>query len=675
MGNKYRVSIGNPHPLGATPAKKGVNFSVFSKHATGVELLIFNSNKDTAPIQTIKLDPVKNKTYSFWHVFVEGLKPGSFYAYRVDGPWQPEHGHRFNKNKVLIDPYSKGIDYALWKREEALGMDDNLATSLRSAIIDTGNYNWEGDRPLNLPIEETIVYEMHVGNFTKSPTSGCKKPGTFKGVIEKIPYLKSLGINAAELMPVYDFGTGDPKNVWGYGTMAFFSPESSYCTSPDKASHVQDFRDMVKAFHKNGIEVILDIVFGYTTEGDQNGLTLCLKGFDNSIYYQLPNEAKEYYMNFSGCGNTLNCNHPVVAKFVIDCLEYWVTEMHVDGFRFDEGSLLSRDENGNIVHYPHVLWNIDLSEKLANTKVFVEPWDAGGAYLVGRFPGRRFVEWNGRFRDDMRRFVRGDEGLIPTIASRIVGSSDLYEHSGRLPLNSLNFITAHDGFTLYDLAAYNQKHNEANGEDNKDGLDENLSWNCGIEGETDDPEIMRLRFKQIRNFATLLLLSKGIPMILMGDEIARSQGGNNNAYCHNDPLTWFNWDDTKRNSGLLQFFKGLIQFRKHHRFFYDNDLFVKYDAKGPEIVFHGVGLDKPEWENPEARTLAYALKDYLYVMINMDDENQPFELPKLKGKRWHMAVNTADEGIGITPLGQEKLVPDTDYFNVENRSIVVMVAK
>lgn len=676
MAKTFKTSFGSPHPLGASTQKAGVNFSVFSKHAAAVELLLFAKCTDKLPFQVIQLDPTKNRTYYFWHVFVEGLKPGCFYAYRVDGAFAPEEGHRFNKNKVLIDPYSKGIDYTLWKREDAVGDGDNLPTSLRSVVIDSKDYDWEGDQPLNLPLEETIIYEMHVAGFTKSPTSGCDHPGKFAGVVEKLPYLRSLGVNAVELMPVFDFDMGDAKNYWGYGTMGFFAPESSYCLSPDKASHVRDFRDLVKAMHRAGLEVILDIVFGYTTEGNENGPTLCLKGFDNSIYYHLPGDSKQYYMNFSGCGNTLNSNHPVVSKFIQDCLEYWALEMHVDGFRFDLASLMSRDENGNPVHYPHVLWNIDLSDKLAKTKLFVEPWDAAGLYQVGNFPGRRFVEWNGRFRDDMRRFVKGDKGLISTIATRIIGSSDLYEHSGRLPINSLNFITAHDGFTLYDLVSYNEKHNEANGEDNRDGNDDNISWNCGAEGDTDDSEVNRLRFKQIRNFFTLLLLSKGIPMIQMGDEVARSQKGNNNAYCQNNEISWFDWDLTKKNEGLLEFFKRVVDFRKHHRFFYDNDLFVKFDAHGPEIVFHGTKLDSPAWDDPEGQTLAYTLNDKVHVMINMSAEDEPFELPRLKNKkRWHLAINTADDSIGACPLGQENIVPDSEYFSVENRSIVVLVVK
>ncbi len=676
MLKKFEVLPGTPYPLGTTVDFSGVNFSVFSQHADCVELLIFDRSDSIEPIQTVKLDSSRHHTYHFWHVFIRKLKPGYFYAYRVDGPVDLSHGHRFNSNKILIDPYSKGIDYSLWQRNNALDQEDNLKTSLRSAIINTKNYNWEGDRPLNLPLEETIIYEMHVGNFTKSPTSGCKYPGKFRGVIEKIPYLKSLGITAVELMPVFDFGTSDEKNVWGYGTTGFFAPESRYCITPNRASHVNEFRDLVKALHKAGIEVILDVVFGYTPEGTEGGPTYCFRGFDNSIYYHLSPENKQYYMNYSGCGNTLNSNHPVVAKFIKDCLEYWVEEMHVDGFRFDEASILSRDENGNVLSYPTVLWNIDLSEKLSKTKIFAEPWDAAGAYLVGRFPGYRFVEWNGKYRDEIRRFVRGDTGLVPTITGRITGSADLYQHSDRLPLNSLNFITAHDGFTMYDLVSYNQKQNHANGENNNDGIDNNYSWNCGMEGETDDQNIMKFRFKQIKNFITLLFLSKGIPMITMGDEIARTQKGNNNTYCQDNDISWFNWEMVNSNGALLDFFKRTIKFRKKHKFFYDNDSFTNADKNGwPEIAFHGCQLNSPGWDNTNSRVISFTLIGKIHIMINMDDKGLLFDIPEIKDKLWYMAINTDEDGIGVYLDGQELAMPDCKSIYVENKSIIVLVAK
>lgn len=676
MVKKFHVLPGNPYPLGATVQKSGVNFSVFSQHANSVELLIFDCADNPEPIQIIKLEGSKHYTYHFWHAYVENIKPGYFYAYRAHGPFDPSQGHRFNAKKVLIDPYSKGIDYSLWKKEDALHGEDNIKTSLRGAIIDTDNYNWQGDKPLDLPIEETIVYELHIGNFTKSPTSGVKYAGKFKGLIEKIPYLKSLGVNAVELMPVFDFDVNDGKNVWGYGTTGFFAPESTYCITPNKASHVREFRDMMRAFHKAGIEVILDVVFGYTPEGNENGPTFCFKGLDNSIYYHLSPQDHQYYMNYSGCGNTINSNHPVVAKFIKDCLEYWVREMHVDGFRFDEASILSRDEYGNTLLYPTVLWNIDLSETLATTKVFAEPWDAGGAYLVGRFPGYRFIEWNGRFRDEMRRFVRGDMGLTPSIAGRITGSADIFQYSDRLPLNSLNFITAHDGFTLYDLVSYNTKHNELNNENNQDGIDNNCSWNCGAEGNTDDHEILKLRFKQMRNFLTLLFLSKGIPMISMGDEVARTQQGNNNSYCQDNEISWFDWKLIETNSALLQFVRQIIRFRKKHRFFYDNESFSRADKNGwPEIAFHGCKLNEPGWDNAGSRVLSFTLRQSIHIMINMDDTGLIFEIPTGQKGKWYLTVNTNDDGVGVFIDGEELELPDSQNIYVEKKSIIVLVAK
>lgn len=675
--HQYKISAGAPYPLGATPSSKGVNFSVFSKNATKIQLLLFDKHDASAPFQTISLEHLSgHHTYHFWHVFVEKLPAGFFYAYRVDGPYDLSLAHRFNPNKVLIDPYSKGIDYSLWNVKEAQNESDNIKSSLRSAIIDSANYDWEGDTPLCLPLQETIVYELHVGNFTKSPTSGVKHPGKFHGLIEKIPYLKSLGITAVELMPVMDFKTGNDRNVWGYGTGAFFAPEGSYCLHPSQASHVSDFRHLVKELHRANIEVILDVVFGYSTEGDQSGPVFCFKGFDNSIYYHLSPEDKQYYMNFSGCGNTLNANHPVVSKFILDCLEYWVEEMHVDGFRFDEASLLSRDKSGELASCPNVLWNIDFSEKLHSTKIFAEPWDAGGAYLVGQFPGYRSVEWNGKYRDDMRRFVRGDMGLVPTIAGRLTGSADLYQATNRLPLNSLNFITAHDGFCLNDLVSYNQKHNEENGENNVDGLNDNYAWNCGSEGETDDKSIIRFRHKQIKNFFTMLFLSKGIPMITMGDEIARTQKGNNNTYCIDSETVWFDWGLIEKNANLLEFFRGIIKFRKRHKFFYDNDVFSKADSNGwPEIAFHGCKLNEPGWDNEGSRVLSYTLNRGIHVVINMDDLNLDFEIPKFPGKHWYIAINTAHDQKGVFASDQELPVPDNKIIPVETKSIIVLVAK
>lgn len=486
-------------------------------------------------------------------------------------------------------------------------------------------------------------------------------------MIEKIPYLKSLGITAVELLPVFDFDSGDPKNNWGYGSLGFFAPESTYCTKPDKASHLTDFRDMVRALHKNNIEVILDVAFGFTNERGKDGPFLCFKGLDNTIYYHLDPEDKTNYLDYSGCKNSLNTNHPIVSKFILDCLEFWVEKMHVDGFRFDEAALLSRDNNGNIVDFPHVIADIELSEKLANTKVFAEPWDAAGSYLVGKFPGFRFVEWNGCFRDDIRRYVRGEAGMISTVASRLTGSEDMYKNSGRKAINNLNFIACHDGFTLNDLVSYNFKHNELNDENNLDGLDENFSSNYGIEGETDDTEINDFRRQQMRNFLALLLLSRGVPMLSMGDEIARTQKGNNNAYCQNNEISWFNWQLVEKNAKLLQFTKSLINFRKKYELFSKN-----YNPS--DIVFHGCQLYAPGWQDQNSRVIAYTFKNKVHIIINMDDQDLSFDLPELATRKWHLAFNTSDKkNPNFNPQEYPEINQST--FLVPKKTIVVMVAK
>ncbi len=666
MGKTFKVSKGIPYPLGATVQKGGVNFSVFSENGIGVELLLFERHDSLEPFLVIKFDPNVNKTFNIWHVFVADINSEFFYGYRIDGKFDPENGHRFNHKKVLIDPYSKGIDYALWKKEDAINDGDNLRTSLRSAIIDTSNYNWEGDTLLKKPLTKTVIYELHVGNFTKSPTSGCKFAGKFKGLIEKIPYLKSLGVTAIELLPVFDFKSGDPKNVWGYGTTGFFAPESSYCIASSEASHVKEFRDMVKALHKSGLEVILDVAVGYTTESDGSGTTISFKGFDNSVYYLLDPNNKENYLNYSGCKNTLNCNHPVVAKFILDCLEYWTKEMHVDGFRIDEASLLSRDNKGNVEPGSHILWNIDLSEILSESKIFVEPWDASGGYTVGAYPSQRFVEWNDKFRDDTRKFVRGDSGIISSIASRLTGSKDLYLPEIKQHQRFVNYITVHDGFTLCDLVSYNQKHNEANGEDNRDGMDQNYSWNCGAEGEVNIDFVQALRKKQMKNFLTLLLIAQGIPIISMGDEIARTQKGNNNAYCQDSELTWFDWSSIEKNKEILEFFRNLIGLRKYYSFF--------NDIESKSIKFHGCKLNCPGWNDVASRVLSSTIDREIQVIINMEDKALEFELLPVE-KSWYECINTAAKEVGACLPGREKSLGDRLKLTVESRSVVVLIAK
>jgi len=675
----FPIAAGSPHPLGALPGPEGVNFSLFSGNATGVELLLFDSPDSAQPFQTVRLDPFVNKTFHFWHVFVAGLQAGTHYAYRVDGPFNPSAGHRFDRNKVLIDPYALGNTNSVWNRGAACKEGDNVATSMRSVVIDTSDYDWEGDQPLTRGMADTIVYEMHVRGFTQSPSSGVQHPGTFAGVIEKIPYLHDLGITAVELMPVFDFDE-TLTNFWGYSTMGFFAPQSLYCMNPWAGAHLREFRDMVKALHRAGIEVILDVVFNHTDEGNQLGPTFAFRGIDNRTYYFLVPWDLQFYMDYSGCGNTFNCNHPIAQKLIVECLRYWVREAHVDGFRFDEGSILSRAEDGMPSAHPPVVWQIELDDALADSKVIAEAWDAAGLYQIGHFPGDRWSEWNGKYRDDVRSFVKSDPGMIGAVASRLAGSSDLYQANGELPTNSINFVTCHDGFTLNDLVSYNEKHNLANGEKNQDGINDNLSWNCGVEGPSDDPAVEALRNRQVRNFAAILLLSRGVPMMLAGDEVRRTQGGNNNAYCQDNEVSWFDWTLAAQHADLLRFWKGMIGFRKRHAALRLDEFFTgAVNERGlTDVTWHGTKLASPEWNDPEARTLALTLAGFngdcdIHVMLNMHWDHQDFELPAVPGRKWLCAVDTAQAPpLDIADVGAERPVAGSTY-PVAGRSVVVLL--
>jgi len=690
----YEVQPGRTHPLGATPDAQGVNFVLFSEHATSVELLLFAAANDPDPMQVIILDPQQHRTFHFWHVYISGLPVGMHYAYRVDGP-QDVHttGNRFDPQKVLIDPYSKGNNSGLWQRAGAMGGGDNLHTSMRSTVIDASSYDWEGDQPLKHPLSESIIYELHVGGFTRSSSSGSQYPGTFRALIEKIPYLQALGITAVELLPIFAFDEtaltitnpqGQPlEDYWGYNPVSHFAPHQIYCVSPQEGSHLNDFRDLVKALHRAGIEVLLDVVFNHTSEGGAGGPAINFRGIDNNTYYLLDPRDRANYLNYAGTGSTFDCNHPIGEKLIGDCLRWWVQEMHVDGFRFDEGSVLSLDVNGNLMQYPPVIWSIALSEELADTKVIAEPWDAAGLYQVGSFPGERWSEWDGQYRDTLRSFVKGDPGIIGVVASRIAGSADIYQSSGRLPTCSINFITCHDGFTLNDLVSYNQKHNEANGEENRDGIDNNISWNCGAEGPTGDPQILALRQRQLKNFLAILLLSQGVPMLLMGDEVQRSQQGNNNAYCQNSPLSWFDWSQTEQNAGLLRFCQGMIAFRRNHPNLRRGQFFTgQPDASGqPDVEWHGCNLDEPGWNDPTSHVLAFTLwgqnRDTdLHIMLNMDMQPLDFAIPPaMAGKDWYLAVDTARTSpADIADPGQEQPY-DQRKYHVQSHSVVVLLAR
>jgi isoamylase len=687
----FQTEDGAPHPLGATVLPDGVNFSLYSGSATGVDLLLFDKHVSPQAMQTIALIPSKNKTFHFWHIFVKNLKPGAHYAFRTRGPLVPDAGLRHNPNKVLIEPYARGNTKTVWNRGDACNDADNVATSLRSVVIDTKGYDWEGDKPLNRPIEDTIVYEMHVGGFTKSPTSKVKYPATFSGLIEKIPYLKELGVTAVELLPIFDFDetaplrTVDGKplwNFWGYSTMSYFALHSAYCVQPEEGMHLKEFRDAVKTLHKAGIEVILDVVFNHTDEGNHQGPTFSFRGFDNRSYYILVPTAMQYYMDYSGCGNTFNCNHPIVEKFILECLRYWVLEAHVDGFRFDEGSILSRGEDGAPLAQPPMVWQIELDEDLMDTKLIAEAWDAAGLYQIGHFPGDRWGEWNGRFRDTIRRFVKGDGGIIGQVADAIGGSASLYEARGGRPTNSINFVDCHDGFTLNDLVSYNSKHNQANGEGNNDGISDNLSWNCGAEGDTSDASIEKLREQQIRSFATILLLSRGVPMLLAGDEARNTQHGNNNAYCQDNEVGWFDWSNPEKHAGLRRFWQRMIAFRKKHPALRMNAFYTgEVSWRGlKDITWHGTKLNSPGWDDSQARALGFTVAGFdqepdIHVMMNMYWDALDMDIPVIAGWQWMRVVDTSlPSPSDIADTGKEVAYPGLSY-KVNPRSIVVLLNK
>lgn len=686
---QYDLKPGNSYPFGCTLNGNGANFSIFSRYATQVELLLFESADDKKPFQVIPLQKEINRTFFYWHVYVVGIPPGTWYNWRIDGPnLTRENGFSFDKEKHLIDPWARAVSHKNWSRKMACKPGDNGATSMRCCVIQD-NYDWEGDIPLRISSEKAIIYELHVGGYTRHQTANVKHPGTFQGLIEKIPYLKELGITHVELLPVMAFDEQDVprntydlglKNYWGYSTHSFFSPHPGYCVTPEDGTHLSEFRDLVKALHKAGIGVIMDVVFNHTSESGAQGPIINFKGIGGKIFYHHDKYDKSIFIDYTGCGNTVNANHPLVSRFIISCLEYWVTEMHVDGFRFDLASAMTRGEGGEVLEDPPVLWGIELSERLFKTKLIAEAWDAAGLYQVGSFPGYRWGEWNGRYRDVIRRFVRGDNGLISEVATRICGSSDLYEHQGRLPISSINFVTCHDGFTLHDLFSYNEKHNLANGENNQDGGNDNHSFNCGAEGETDNLAILQLRRKQAKNTFAILLLSQGVPMLLAGDEFLNTQHGNNNAYCQDNELSWLNWDMAAQNADMVHFVQQMIALRKRHpsimrrRFLTGKPV----DSTGlNDITWHGAELDNPQWTNSESRLLAFTLAGCdtneadLHIVMNMSDENTTVELPLLPGKRWCLAVDTSLTAFSdiVPPHSQKPLNHHT--YSVEAKTTVV----
>lgn len=673
---------GSSFPLGATVHPEGVNFSVYSKNAVGVELLLFDRADVHRPSLVIPLDPARNRTYFYWHIFVPGLQAGQIYGYRVSGPFDPEKGMRFDPRKVLLDPYGKALAVPEAYSRSAAGLPGgNTATAMKSVVADLRRYDWGGDVPLRHPFSKTIIYELHLRGFTRHPSSGVAmdKRGTFSGLMEKIPYLKDLGVTAVELLPIFQFDEQDAplglKNYWGYSPVSFFVPHAGYCSCRDPLGGLDEFRDMVKALHQAGIEVILDVVFNHTTEGDENGPTLCYRGFENRAYYLLE-AGSGRYANYSGCGNTLNPGNSIVRRMIIDSLHYWVNVMHVDGFRFDLASILSRDETGKPQVNPPVLWEIESDPVLAGTKLIAEAWDAAGLYQVGSFVGESWVEWNGRFRDDVRRFIRGDRDTVSKVAPRLLGSPDIYGYQEKEPEHSVNFITCHDGFTLNDLVSYSVKHNEANGEENRDGIDDDLSWNCGVEGPTDNPDIAGLRNRQVKNFLAVTLLSLGAPMLLMGDEIRRSQLGNNNAYCQ-DEINWLDWHLLEKHEDIHRFVKTLIAARlQKDDSIPSPEMTLSQLLREARLQWHGVKLYQPDW-GPDSRSIALTALSHAglmvtHMMLNAYWEPLAFELPPPQNA-WQRWIDTAlDSPHDISPWDQAPAVSEPTY-PVQPRSIVVLM--
>ncbi len=710
----FHVFAGKPLPFGATLTGRGTQFAVFSRNATAVSLLLFSDPEDATPVAEIALDPKLNKTGDVWHVEVEGAGPGTYYLYRVDGPYLPEKGHRFNPNKLLLDPYVKAVTGNFtWNFADARGFDPKSpdedlsfsktpdAAGMPKGIVVADDFDWQGDRPLCRPLRFSVIYETHVRSLTLHPGSGVKHPGTFRGVIEKIPYLTDLGVTAIELLPVQEFDelettrtnprTGERlQNYWGYSTISFFAPKGRYSSSGAVGEQVSEFKEMVRELHRAGIEVILDIVFNHTAEGDETGPTLCYRGLDNSIYYILDRD-KRFYKNFSGCGNTLNCNHPLVRTLIIDCLRYWVMEMHVDGFRFDLGSVLGRDSDGAIMENPPILERIAEDPVLRDTKIIAEAWDAAGAYQVGSFPGGRWAEWNDRFRDDVRRFWRGDDGAVPNLATRLAGSSDLYLRDGRKPFHSINFVTSHDGFTLNDLVSYAKKHNEENGEENSNGFEHNLSCNYGVEGETKNPAVEAVRNRQVKNFLLTLMLSLGTPMLLGGDEFRRSQAGNNNPYCQNNEISWYDWGLLEKHADVHRFCRELVAFRRRHLAFLRPEFYSGKDSSHnriPDIAWYNEDAEPSEWD-PGMESLALMIDgnkadtesdrddNDVFMMLNASPKDMLFFVaPVPPGKSaWHRAIDTSLPSPRdiVEPGTEERLLKDT--YRVVSRSAVVLLSK
>ena len=711
FGN-FTVENGKALPLGATLSEKGVNFAIFSRNAVSLTLILFESDDPKSAFKEIKLDKRTNQTGDIWHCFIPGLKAHTCYLFRADGPYIPEKGFRFNFNKTLLDPYAKALtDLSSWELKSNAGYDphanskdlsysyaNDMFSTPRCIVIDD-DFDLQGDLPINYPLRFSVLYETHVKGLTKHPSSDVSSPGTYRGVIEKIPFFKDLGVTSLEFLPIQEFNENELLqtnpvtgkrlvNYWGYSTVAFFSPKGSYAHDQSPGGQVREFKEMVRELHKAGLEVILDIVFNHTAEGNELGPTFSFRGLDNSIYYML-DENRRYYKNYSGCGNTVNCNHPVVRTFIMDCLRYWVMEMHVDGFRFDLGSILGRDESGRLMENPPVLQRIAEDPVLSHTKIIAEAWDAGGAYQVGWFPGGRWAEWNDRFRDDLRRFWRGDQKQTRHLATRLSGSSDLYLRDGRKPFHSVNFITSHDGFTLRDMVTYENKHNDENGENNRDGSNNNYSANYGAEGPNKKADV--IRFRQMKNFITSMMVSLGTPMLLGGDEMGRTQGGNNNAYCQDNEISWYDWSLLKKHAGFYRFVKEIIAFRRRHPGFMRPEFYTGRDGNYnaiPDISWFDETGNTTDWDKvgpclalrmdgSRADILADKDDNDFFIMFNGGGKTVNFKICKpLPGKKWVRAVDTGlNSPDDILMPGYELALEDISVYRIKEHSMVILISR
>jgi isoamylase len=690
--NGFSLRPGKPLPFGASMVPGGANFSIYSSHATSCTLVLFKKG-EPAPFVEIPF-PEEFRIGNVYAMVVFDIDYENVeYGYRMDGPYDPAAGHRYDASKILLDPYAKAIGGRdVWGDHPDWG---NVYQYRGRLALD--DFDWLGDRPLEIPAEDLVIYEMHVRGFTRHESSGVRHPGTFAAIREKIPYLKELGVNCVELLPIYEFdefdgsreyppGSGNMLvNYWGYSTVGFFAPKAGFAATGRLGMQVDELKALIRELHQNGIEVLLDVVFNHTAEGNEQGPTISFRGLDNKTYYMLTPDG--YYWNFSGTGNTLNCNNPVVRNMVLDCLRYWASEYHIDGFRFDLAAILGRDPIGIPLTNPPLLEALAADPVLAKCKLIAEAWDAGGLYQVGSFPAYgRWAEWNGKYRDDMRKFLKGDLGLVGAAAQRIQGSPDLYAWRG--PTASVNFFCCHDGFTLADLVSYNHKHNEANGWGNTDGGNDDHSWNCGVEGPTDDPGVNALRRRQMKNAFALLLTSQGVPMFLMGDEVARTQQGNNNTYCQDNELNWMDWGQVERNADLLRFVQRCVAFRHAHpvlrgRYHLRN---ADYVGSGyADITWHGTRAWNADWSGT-SRIVAFMLcgkhakggavaDNYIYVAANMYWDGLPFELPGLpQGMAWHCFANTGAEEDSY-PVGGEPRLENQHEFLVGGRSVVILVGR